>query len=94
MKISAHVVEISEGQSFSDRVTVDSVYSSNVVFRYEWAASSATGNKCELITVNLLTPDGRLINKYNTSNYGSTTTSVEIHASIEKVNKTGGDDYG
>ena len=85
MKISAKVVEINGGQSFSDRVTVDSVYSSSVVFKYEWAADSATNNKCELITVNLLTPDGQLINKYNTTNYEQTRTSVEIHANFEKV---------
>ena len=70
--------------SWSDDIYIDSAFTSSVVFRYEWAAASASSG-CRQINVKVRTPDSNLIDQTVTTNYTFTDTLIEIHTASKTV---------
>ena len=84
-QLSAHRLSVGAETSTDETVTVDSAFTNNAAFRYEWPSYSAFGGQCDQLSVTLMAPDGTVIGSRNMSNYIKTNTSIDIHASSKLV---------
>lgn len=82
LQLIADVVNVPKQTNLLDSVIVDAAFTNSTMFRFEWPSSVATGNKCDMIHVNITTPDGTVL---NSNNYNPTSTRIEIPGSSSVV---------
>lgn len=87
LQLIADVVNVPKQTNLLDSVIVDAAFTNSAMFRFEWPSSVATGGKCDMIHVNITTPDGIVL---NSNNYNPTTTRIEIPGSSSVVSTVDG----